>query len=55
MFKKILGNVQEETGKCFKDPRECLRKFLGIFGKISDNVLGNLPEDFGECFWFETN
>ena len=50
MLKKILSNVQKETGKCFKDPRECLRGFLGMFGKIS----GNVQEDSGQSsrrFW----
>ena len=38
MFKKILGNVQEDSG-------ECSRRFWGMFKKIPENV----QEDSGEC------
>ena len=37
MFKKIPGNVQEDSG-------ECSKKFQGMFKKIP----GNGQEDFGE-------
>ena len=38
MFKKILENVQKDSG-------ECSRRFWGMFKKI----LGNVQEDSGKC------
>ena len=39
MLKKILGNVEEDSG-------ECSKRFRGIFQKI----LGNVSKDSGECW-----
>ena len=43
MFKRVPGNVQEDSG-------ECSRRFQGMFERIP----GNVQEDFGESsrrFW----
>ena len=45
MFKKIPGNVQE-------DSRECSRRFRGVFKKIPGmfkKIRGNVSKDSGEC------
>ena len=39
MLKKILGNVEEDSG-------ECSKRFRGIFEKM----LGNVSKDSGECW-----
>ena len=38
MFKKIPGNVQEDSGECLRRFRECLRRFGGMLVKIPENV-----------------
>ena len=38
MLKKILGNVEEDSG-------ECLKRFRGMF----EEIPGDIPEDSGEC------
>ena len=39
MFKRIPGNVEEDSG-------ECSRRFWGMF----KNIPGNVQEDSGKCF-----
>ena len=38
MFKKNLGNVQEDSGKLQEVSGKCLKKFWGMFKKILGNV-----------------
>ena len=56
MFKKIPGNVREDSRECPEDSGESSRRF----GGMPEKVLGNVQEDFGELSkrfreMFETN
>ena len=44
MFKKIPGNVREDSGECPEDSVESSRRFDGM----PEKVLGNVQEDFEE-------
>ena len=59
MLKKIPGNVEEDSGECWrwfqgmlkkipgnvwKDSREFLKRFQGMF----EEIPGNVPEDSGD-------
>ena len=44
MFKKLPGNVREDSGKCPEDSGESSRRF----GGIPEKVLGKVQEDFEE-------